>query len=180
MKIPEKWLGLADENRDAENSRIHDEHGMELRKRILYASLCVEYIAKHLRRLGENKEAKDGPIPKNWSFDKNIKELIQQRQMAPQVAERFHCFREMRNAFIHDLDCRNSEDFADIRPKRVKLLLRFADQAKEQHAALENDTMRKRLDVAINILVHWITEDCLVMVEEQARKRGKLQQIRAL
>lgn len=171
VTIPEKALGLPDSDRDAENSRIHDEHGMELRKRILYASLCLEYIAKHLRALEMGRTAADGPVPKGWSFNENIEYLVKKQMMDAEAGRQFHAFRDVRNAFLHTLECKDSDELERVEPAPIPLLINLAAQGMAQHPHVSAGTRRQRIDLGLNILVHLITEECGRMIGVQAVKK---------
>lgn len=167
----EQWLGLYNEQKLEENRKIMAEHGMELRSKVLFAALNIELVANVVRNLEIGRTAKDGL--KKWSFNDNIDYLFSKGLLDKQAEERFHAFRHIRNAFIHEIECKTTDDLARLEPRPIPLMLELADKALKAVPLPLVRTTTQRLDLGLNIIGNSVIAECGRMVEDQAKKRAK-------
>ena len=161
-------MGNFSEKKLEEHRRIMAEHGMELRAKVLFVALNVEWVANVIRNLQSGRTAKDGL--KKWSFNENIDYLFSTGLMDKQAEERFHAFRHIRNAFIHDIECKSTDDLARLEQRPVTLMLEQADKALKAVPLPLVRTRTQRLDLGLNIIGNSVIAECGRMVEEQAKK----------
>lgn len=168
----EQWMGAYKEEKLKENERIMEEHGMNLRRNILFASLCIERVANVVRNLELGRTAKDGPL-RTWHFDKNIKFLFEKKLIETEYEKRFHAFRQFRNAFIHDLDCKDMSSLALIEPRPIDLMRELAEKALKSVIVPLERTEEEKIGIGLNIITNSVIHECGRIVEEQAKRRQK-------
>lgn len=170
MEPLEQWMGTYKEEKLKENERIMAQHGMDLRRNILFASLCIERVANVVRNLELGRTAKHGPM-RTWGFDKNIKFLFEKGLIGSEYAERFHAFRQFRNAFIHDLDCKDMNSLARIEPRPIELMRELAEKALQAVIVPLERTEDEKLGIGLNIITNSVIQECGRIVEAQAQRR---------
>lgn len=170
IEIQRDWMGDFDEKKLADNARIHEDHGMELRKRILFASLCLEYIANCVRALEVGRKPEQGL--KDFGFNDNIEFLFKKGLIGATYQERFHAFRHIRNAFIHDIRVITTLDLEHHKPEPVPLMLELADRAFTLYPKEKEMTREDRLNYGLNIITGSVITECDRIVQEQFAKRG--------
>ncbi len=166
----ERWLENSNKEKEAKNREVMERYGMERRSRILFASLNVELIANLLRNIEVGRTAKDSPQKK--SFNDNIDFLFKRKMMTAELEEQFHAFRHIRNNFVHEIECKDSEDLVKLKPDLKPLMLRLADEVLKAVPLPLKRTEKQRLDLGMNIITNRVISTCGRMVEEQAKRRG--------
>lgn len=166
----ERWLESVEKDKAAKNREVMERYGMERRSRILFASLNVELIANVLRNIEIGRTDKDGLQKK--SFNDNIDFLFHRHMMTKEVEEQFHAFRHIRNNFVHEIECKDSDDLVKLKPDLKPLMLRLADEVLKAVPLPLNRTEKQRLDLGMNIITNRVIAECGRMVEEQAKRRG--------
>lgn len=149
-----------------------EQHGMDLRRNILFASLCIERVANVVRNLDLGRTAKDGPM-RTWNFDKNIKFLFEKKLIESEYQKRFHAFRQFRNAFIHDLDCKDMSSLVFIEPRPIGLMRELAEKELKAVIVPVELTEEEKLGIGLNIITNSVIHECGRIVEDQARWRLK-------
>ena len=167
----EQWLGLQSKKKDAENPAAMEKYGMDLRSRILFASLNIEYVSNVLRNLAIGRTAKDGLQKRN--FDTNIDYLFKKGLMGKVAEQRFHAFRHIRNAFIHEIECKSTDDLVRLVPSVKPLMLELAETTLKAVPLPLVRTESQKLVLGLNIIANSVIAECGRMVDEQDARRRK-------
>lgn len=166
----EEWLSDQAKKKEARNQEVMKQYGMEKRSKILFASLNIELVANVIRNIHIGRTAEDGL--NNQTFNENIKFLVKNELMGSEAQERFNAFRHIRNAFIHDLNCKSIEDLVLLVPDVKPLMLQLGENVLKGVPLPLVRTETEKLELGMNIITNSVIEECGRMAKAQAARRG--------
>lgn len=164
----EQWLLTMNKQREARNRAAMEQYGMELRAKVLFASLNIELIVSLLRNMEMGRSAKDGR--KRWKFNEDINFLINNKMVNKDMGVLFHHFRDIRNNFIHDIECIDVAALLKREPHLESIFLGFADELLSKVPVPLKSTESERLDLGFNYLVNAVINECARLTSERAHK----------